>query len=324
VALNTPSNFDGMRRLQSAGTRTFGVVLALGTAIISGFAIFINSYGVRAWEEAGFSTATYTTVKNIVAALLVGGLLSAVSARKSGEGFTRPARGSQWAGLVAVGLIGGSIPFLLFFEGLARASSSQAAFLHKTLLIWVVVLAVPALKERLSSGHLAALGLLLVGQTTLAGGITDLAMGTGEVMVLGATLMWSVEVIVAKKLLSEMSALTVGAARMALGAFVLVGYGLATGAFAGIGAVGLDQWGWALVTGLVLSGYVATWYSALARAQAIDVTAVLVFGAVITATLRSGFDGAALAPLGGGLVLVAAGVCLIVLQSLRHSGQLSR
>jgi len=300
------------------------MLLALGTAIISGFAIFINSYGVRAWAEEGLSTATYTTAKNMVAALLVGGLLFLFSARKSSEGFTRPTRRSQWLGLAAVGLIGGSIPFLLFFEGLARASSSQAAFLHKTLLIWVVVLAVPILKERLSIGHVAALGLLVAGQLTLAGGITDLALGGGEIMVLGATLMWSVEVIVAKKLLSGMSALTVGTARMALGAVVLVGYGLATGAFAGIAAIGFEQWGWALATGVVLSGYVATWYSALARAQAIDVTAVLVFGAVITATLRSGFEGAALAPSGIGLALVAVGASWILLRALLQAGQLSR
>lgn len=300
------------------------MLLALVTAIISGFAIFINSYGIRAWADAGFSSATYTTVKNIVAALLVGGLLFLLSTRKSDEGFSMPSRRSQWIGLVTVGLIGGSIPFLLFFEGLARASSSQAAFLHKTLLIWVVILAVPILKERLSVGHLAALTLLIIGQVTLAGGITDLAMGSGELMVLIATLMWSVEVVVAKKLLSEMSSLTVGTARMALGAVVLVGYGLATGAFAGIGAIGLEQLGWALVTGLVLSGYVATWYSALARAQAIDVTAVLVFGAVMTATLRAGFEGAALAPEGIGLVLVAAGTCLMLLRASHHPAQLTR
>lgn len=324
MRLGPARTFKGMRGLQLGRTRKVGMLLALGTAVISGFAIFINSYGIRAWADQGLSTATYTTAKNVVAALLVGGLLFVMSARKSDEGLTRPIRRSQWLGLAAVGLIGGSIPFLLFFEGLARASSSQAAFLHKTLLIWVVLLGVPILKERLNIGHVAALGLLVAGQVTLGGGITDLTMGGGEVMVLGATLMWSVEVVVAKKLLSGMSALTVGTARMAIGGVVLVGYGLATGAFAGMGAIGFGQWGWALVTGLVLTGYVATWYSALARAQAVDVTAVLVFGAVITATLNSGFKGVALAPSGIGIFLVSAGAGWIFLQAFLHSGELSR
>ncbi len=46
-----------------------------------------------------------------------------------------------------------------------------------------------------------------------------------------------------------------------------------------------EQWRWILLTGLLLTAYVATWYAALARAQAVDVTAVLVFGAVVTALL---------------------------------------
>ena len=32
------------------------------------------------------------------------------------------------------------------------------------------------------------------------------------------------------------------------------------------------QLGWVLLTGLLLSGYVATWMTALARARALDVT----------------------------------------------------
>ena len=59
------------------------------------------------------------------------------------------------------------------------------------------------------------------------------------------------------------------------------------------------------MTGGSLTAYVATWYAALARAQAVDVTAVLVFGAVITAMLRYGIDHAAL-PSAVGLGLVGA------------------
>ena len=293
-------------------TRRWGVGMALLTAIISGFAIFFNSYGVSAWKEAGASTATYTTAKNIVAALLLGGLLFVMSRRQSEDGFTRPQTKSQWLGLAAVGLIGGSVPFLLFFEGLARATSTQAALIHKSLLIWVVILAVPILKERLSWPHVAALGLLVSGQLWLAGGITNLGLGTGELMILGATILWSVEVVVAKRLLGTLSPLTVGGARMGLGLIVLVFYGVVSGAFAGLAALGWSQWGWALFTGVLLTGYVGTWYSGLARAPAIDVTAVLVFGAVITAALRSGIQGVDLASQGRGLILVTIGAATIL------------
>jgi drug/metabolite transporter (DMT)-like permease len=81
------------------------------------------------------------------------------------------------------------------------------------------------------------------------------------------------------------------------------------GALAGLGD---RQWAWALATGAILTVYVATWYAALARAPALDVTAVLVLGAVVTALLDAAVNGEALAPQGLGLVLVTAGGLLIV------------
>jgi len=291
-------------------TRRWGIGLALATAVVSGFAIFANGYAVRSWKEVGVGTATYTTAKNLVAALLLGTLLIAFSARRSREGFTRPTSKGQWASLMAIGVIGGAVPFLLFFEGLSRANSAQAALLHKTLIVWVAVLAIPLLKEGLSALHFGAIGLLLAGQVALAGG-TDIAFGSGELMILGATLMWSIEVIIAKRLLDSVSALTVGAARMGLGVVVLIGYGIVTGAFSQLAALGASQWAWALGTGVILTTYVAIWYQALARAQAIDVTAVLVLGAVITALLRSGFNAAPLQPQALGLVLISLGVVVV-------------
>lgn len=301
------------RHLSIPHTRGWGIGMALMTAVISGFAIFINSYGVSSWVEAGSSSATYTTAKNMVAALALGAMLFFVSRRRSGEGLTRPTRPGQWIGLAAVGLFGGSVPFLLFFEGLARADSVQAALLHKTLFLWVAVLAVTLLRERLGLGHVAALALLVAGQVSMAGGIAGLGFGAGEVMILSATLLWSIEVVVAKRLLGDLSALTVGTARMGLGVVVLVGYGVFSGALGELGSVGLTQLGWVMLTGAILTAYVVSWYAGLARAQAVDVTAVLVLGAVITAGLRSGIQGADLSGQGWGLILVTVGVAVFVL-----------
>jgi drug/metabolite transporter (DMT)-like permease len=137
-------------------------------------------------------------------------------------------------------------------------------------------------------------------------------------MVLAATLLWAVEVIIAKRLLGGLSSLTVGTARMGIGVVVLIGYGIATNAFAGMGALTTETLAWVLLTGLVLAGYVTTWYAGLARAQAVDVTAVLVFGAVVTALLRNGFDGVIVSsPVG--LVLVTGGVVAVVAAGLRRS-----
>lgn len=295
-------------------TRQAGILIALATATISGLAVFLNGYAIRRFGDP----TLYTTAKNAVAAILLVGLLTVLTRRDSTEGLRLPSTLRGRLGLVLVGVMGGGIPFLLFFEGLARAESVQAAFIHKSLLLWVVLLAVPILKERLSWYHLAALGALVWGQVALAGGITDLQPGTGEAMILAATLLWSTEVIVAKRLLTDVSPVTLGVARMTVGLLVLVVWAAATGALGDLTGLGASQWAWALLTGAVLTGYVATWYSALARAQAVDVSAVLVFGAVVTALLKSGVQGVAL-PSAAGLVLVTLGVGLVIALTRRTS-----
>jgi drug/metabolite transporter (DMT)-like permease len=286
-------------------TRSAGVTIAFATAVISGCAVFLNGYGVKAFGNP----TLYTTMKNLVAAVVLFGLLAGATARRS-RGFTRPTGARQWLGLAVVGVIGGSVPFVLFFEGLARATSTDAAFIQKTLVLWVAVLAVPLLRERIGPLHLAAIGLLLWGQAALQGGVPHFGLGSAETLILAATLLWSVEIVVAKRLLGSLSPLTVGTARMAIGVVVLIGYSLARGYAGDLAALGPSAWGWVLATGVILAAYVATWYSALARAQAVDVTAVLVFGAVITPFLNAGFQGAGLGSqvLGIGLVTVGATV----------------
>jgi drug/metabolite transporter (DMT)-like permease len=298
-------------------TRRWGLILAAVTAAVSGFAVFINGYGVRAWSAAGASSAAYTTSKNLLAALFLGGIAYAVARRSPGT--LRPQTASQWRRLGFIGVIGGGVPFLLFFEGLSRASSAQAAFIHKTLLVWVALLAVPFLAERLSALHVGAIGLLVAGQAYLTG-VSGLRFGTGEAMILAATLMWAVEVIVAKRLLADVPAPTVAVARMGIGAVVLIGWTAVTGGFASLAALDATQWGWALVTGMVLTAYVATWYGALARAHAVDVTAVLVFGAVITAMLDTGVRGVPL-PSTAGLVMVSLGAALAAAAGARAARQ---
>jgi drug/metabolite transporter (DMT)-like permease len=300
-------------RTESVSTRHLGVVLAVVTALISGFAVFINGYGLRAWAGTADPTA-YTTFKNIVAALVLIGIALVAGNRKNSRGLERPRSGKQWAGLGLVAVLGGALAFALFFEGFARASSTQAAFIHKTLIIWVGILAVGMLREKVRPVHIGAVALLVAGQFLLVGGVSEISFGIGEAMMLAATLLWSIEIIIAKRLLVDLPSLTVGVARMAGGAIVLIVYGMIGGGFAAIGAVTLVQIGWVLVTGVVLSGFVGFWYAALARAPAIDVTAILVGGAVITAALKLGVSGVPI-PSTVGLVMVFAGAIIVAVSA---------
>lgn len=308
-------------------TRQWGIGVALITAVISGFAVYLNSFGVRSWTDAGTSSATYTTAKNLVAAFALVALtavLTRVGYRDNpsvGDAARVAGRGKVAGGLALIAVVGGSLPFLLFFEGLSRATSTQAAVVHKSLLVWVVLLAVPLLGERLGPLHITAIGLLIGGQLVIAGGWSGVVIGPGELMILAATILWALETVVAKVVLTRVPALTVGIVRMGAGAVILVAYGIVTGALGQLLSLSGAQWLWVLATGVVLSGYVATWYTGLARAQAIDVTAVLVLGAVVTIALRSGVSGAAL-PDPVGLALIGTGGALAIaaaVASRQHS-----
>jgi drug/metabolite transporter (DMT)-like permease len=295
-------------------TRNRGLVLALGTAVISGVSIWVNSSGL-----ATFANATaYTTAKNVAAAVVIGAVfLAARRARGAGAvSLTRPTQHRQWWGLTYVAILGGAVPFLLFFGGLASTASTQAAFLHKTLIVWVALLAIPLLKERLTLWHGAAIVLLLLGQFGLTGAVS-LAPDLGIVMIGAATLMWSVEVVATKRLLVGVTPWTVSLVRMGGGSVALLAWAAATGAAGDVVPRTSAQWAWVLLTGVLLAGYVLTWHQALWRAPAVDVTAVLVLGAVITALLAGVFDGAPLAVKAPWLALLAAGGALVWLAPRR-------
>lgn len=290
-----------LTRVRVPDTLAWGIGLAVVTAVISGVSIFVNAFAVKQLPDP----AVYTTLKNGFAALLLVGL--AVAAVKPAD--VRAIDRGSWAKLLAIGVIGGSVPFILFFTGLAQASAPSAAFIHKTLFVWVALLAVPFLGERLGLLQLGALGVLLAGQALVIKP-AGIVWGTGETMIAAATLLWAVESIVARRVLASVPSPVVGAARLGFGLVVLVAYLAMAGKLGSIAGLSAGQWAWAMATGLLLSGYVASWFAALKRAPASVVTSILVLGAPITAGLQAIQAGAVPAP------LVLAGELLIVLAVL--------
>jgi drug/metabolite transporter (DMT)-like permease len=288
------------------------VLLAFGTAAISGLSVYLNSFGVKLVSDA----AVYTTAKNGVAAIVLVALALALGAGREARVLDMRNR----FGLVAIAIIGGSIPFILFFSGLAIATAPTAAFIQKTMFIWVALMAVPFLGERLGFIQIAALGTLLGGQALVAPP-TGMGWGAGETMIAAATLLWSIEIVLAKRLLNGVSAQLVGAARMGLGLVILAGYLALSGKLAGLGAISAEAWPWVLVTGGLLAGYVATWFGALRLAPATTVTSVLVVAAVVTGALTALNRGVAPDPrVIAGYLLVIAGTALVAFVTLHRPG----
>ncbi len=288
-----------------------GILLALGTAAISGFSNFVAKISVSVVKDA----TVFTFLKNAIVGLLVIGLVMLFVKWKELKTLNR----ANWLKLLAIAIVGGSVPFLLFFNGLQQTTAVHASLIHKTLFVWVAVLAWFSLKEKFSYWHGAAI-VLLLGGTFALGGLNNFHLGKGEWMVLGATLLWAVENMIAKKALANLSTLTVVAARMFLGSIVLLGVILVQGKMSIVSVLTFDQWGWVVLPSLLLFGYVLTWYSALKRAPASLVASLLVPATFITALFSGTFQHAPLTGqqwLSG--ALVTAGVVLFVWASRRAS-----
>jgi drug/metabolite transporter (DMT)-like permease len=257
-----------------------GIYFALATAVISGLAVFLNKFAGKAFGDA----CIFTTLKNIPVGLVFFGMIFAPKFLKELRSLNK----KQWSLLLLIGAIGGSIPFLLFFKGLAASSAVNAAFIHKTLFIWVGILAVFFLKEKLGLPQIVAFALIFAGNILL-GGFNSWKFGVGEIMIFGATLLWSAEYVLAKKVLAGVSAEIAAWARMFFGSIFLVLFLLFTGRAGGLADINLIQAKWILLLSTLLFGYVFTWYKALKSERASLVTCLLVPASLITALLNSVF-----------------------------------
>ena len=310
-----------------------GMLVAGVTALISGVSVFVNSYGVHSFS----SPALYTTAKNMAAVLFLalaasGGLWarrgnsSTLSAH-----FVTPERSNAlhhgvgyWLALAYVGVIGGGLAFVLFFNGLAVSTPASAAFWRDTMVLWVAALAVPILREKVEWWNVVAIALLVAGEIVVAGGVGQLAFTRGECDVLASTALWAIEVVIARRLLREMSPAALALVRMGVGALALTVYLSVTGALSNLLSLDAHQVWWVLATGLLLSGYVATWMTALARARALDVTSVLVASAVITWLLQ--LVAGTVTPVTStiGLALIAVGVGPVIWAGATRARRTSR
>ncbi len=285
---------------------TSGVGLAVLSATLSGFAVFIGAQGVREFPNP----SAYTALRNTLVAFA----LLALIVRPGTFAQLRQLSSREKMGLALLGIVGGSVPFVLFFEGLSRVGSGSAAVIQKTMFMWVAALAVLFLRERLTRGQLGAIGLLLVAQMLLGWPI-QLGFGPGEIMILVATLLWSVEVVLAKRLLATVNSSLAATARMSIGAAVLLGYLTAGGQVEELTRLSSSQWGWAIGPSLLLLAYVLSWYAALQRAPATTVTCLLTIGAPITALLSvlAGGGLPSTVQLAGFVILVGAALLVCIL-----------
>src|SRR5262249_46489059 len=151
------------------GTRTFlrednvkrkgelsGISLALLTALISGVSVYVAKLGTQAVPDP----FVYTTARNLTVGVA---LLVALACSQGPRAEIRSLSGSDWLRLAVIAIVGGSVPFLLFFWGLTLTTAATGSLIQKTQFIWVALLAAPLLGERLNRLSVAALAAILIG-----------------------------------------------------------------------------------------------------------------------------------------------------------------
>lgn len=283
-----------------------GVLLVLLTAVISGVSTFVNSYAVQ-----GTNSDAFVTVRNgLVAVLLVPLVLLAKRDVRSAL------RRIDWARLATIGLIGGAIPFLLFFRGIqiatAQGGAATATFGFRTLFLMATVFGLVFLKERFSARTATAAGLLLVGNALLVS-LGAPIWTDGTLYVLLATVLWAGEYTLSKRALRDLPSGTVALGRMGFGGIFLFAYLAMTSQLGAIAGLSGAHWQWMAISVVFLLGFVTTWYAGLKFADVSLATSVLTLGFPITYALSvlAGTAGLTLTTAAGAAAIVF-GVCLAV------------
>lgn len=254
-----------------------GLLLVFSTAIISGFSVFINKYGVSV-----VNPYIFTFLKNALVALALCGLVFFVKKWPSLKTLTK----KQWLLLAAIGLSGGSIPFLLFFKGLSLTTAAQGSFIHKTMFVFVMILAAVFLKEKVAKNFLIGALLLLLGNL-IALKTLPVSFGMGDTLILLATMLWAIENTVSKYVLKDLSGTIVAWGRMFFGSIFILSYLGFTGQVSLMNKLTIGQFGWTAITAGLLLAYVMTWYNGLKNVPVSAATAILMLGSPITTVLTA-------------------------------------
>lgn len=251
-------------------------VFPLLTTIFSGIAVFANAQLVK-----GMDPILQTTIKNGLVGLLV-----AVTLIASGKvSLLAKLNLHQWLKLFSVAIVGGSVSFGLFFTGLKATGAVDGALIHKSMVVWIALLALPLLKEKLNVKLMAlVIGLYAVN---FIGGVTFHGFTSAHLMVLAATLMWSIEAVLVKKFLRDIDVDILLFGRMGLGSGLLAAYTAHRGKLNLVASLSSSQWLGLIVVSLLLFGYVMTWYRAIQSASVVLVSSILVGATVITTSLNA-------------------------------------
>lgn len=283
---------------------TFGTILALLTAIISGFAIPVNKIFV-----VDLDPTVFTAVRAVIIGIVF--LLLSLATR----GFKKERMKVNWKYLALIAVIGGAFAFLLFFTGLKFTTAGRGAFLHKTLPLYVAIFAFIFLREKIPRKQIYALIIMLIGTAILFSSQinpAELWMNPqfGDLLVIGATILWALENVIARKAMMRGERnFVVSFARMFFGGVILFGVVGLTGKVDLLFSLTAQQWGNIFISTAILFGYVLCWYWSIRYINVSKASTLLLIAPVVSLVLGILWLGEpvpAVQLLGSALILIGA------------------
>jgi drug/metabolite transporter (DMT)-like permease len=197
--------------------------------------------------------------------------------------------------LLLVSLIGGSIPYALYFRGLQLSTPVTASLIDHTQFLLVALFALAVLGERFGAGVWAALAVLFVG---LSAGVAASAvrLDPGVPFLVGGTVLFAADFVLMKYLLRGVSPFTVIVFKMGVGSLLLVAFVAVTGHLGQVTVLAPLQWAYVGITGLILLSFTAASVMGLRHASATAVTAIPAGSPLVTTLLVVVAQGGAVAP----------------------------
>lgn len=254
-----------------------GTLLVLLTAIVSGFSIIANKF---------FVVKIDPLLLVAMRGLGIGIIFFLISLYFYRKGGCKKPKERSWKALLSIGIIGGGFAFWLFFTGLKMTLGGRAAFLHKTLPIYALILGFIFLKEKITKQQLTALGIMLLGLFVMEFTKLSAEIRMGDFLILGATVLWAIENTISKKaMLNKESNWVVTFSRMFFGSLVLFSIIFLTGKIQLIAALTSQQILYIAISGALLFTYVLTWYWGLKYINLSKAATILLISPVISLIL---------------------------------------
>jgi drug/metabolite transporter (DMT)-like permease len=224
------------------------------------------------------------TVFTALRALIIGLGFLLISFLKNGfkvKGF----RKVSWKYLLAIGIIGGGMAFLLFFSGLKLTTAGRAAFLHKTLPLYITLFAFLFLKEKVTRKQAGAMLVMFFGTFLILSSQISFEVLLGDILVIGATILWAVENIIAKHVMKKETNWVVTFSRMFFGAVFLFGIMLLMGKAGLLLSITGEQLLYILASTAILFCYVGCWYYSIRWINVSKASSLLLIAPVVSLLL---------------------------------------